>query len=313
MTRTRFGIFVAVLGMALTVFASAADARMGRGGSIGSRGVRTWGAPPVTRTAPQPAAPIERSMTPAQRNTTAAQRTPSAGVAARPGLFGSGFAGGLFGGLLGAGLFGMLFGHGFFGGIGGLGSIFGLLLQLALVYFLVRWAMNAWQRRSRPAYAGAGEGPAGPRGYEFTPAGDRGASRAQRTAPVNLSAADQDAFEEALTAIQDAYGREDLTELRRRMTPEMVSFVAEELADNARRGVVNRLSDVRLLQGDLSEAWREGWTEYATVAMRYRIRDEVFDRSSGAKLEEGPGEVTEVWTFRREPQGAWLLSAIQQT
>ena len=42
---------------------------------------------------------------------------------------------------------------------------------------------------------------------------------------------------------------------------------AEQLAENSSRGLVNRVTDVKLLQGDLSEAWRENNDDYATVAM----------------------------------------------
>ena len=50
------------------------------------------------------------------------------------GGFGSGLMGGLLGGLVGAGLFGLLSGNGLFGGLGGLSSIFGLLLQIGLLF-----------------------------------------------------------------------------------------------------------------------------------------------------------------------------------
>ena len=73
-----------------------------------------------------------------------------------------------------------------------------------------------------------------------------------------------------------------------------------------------------LLQGDLSEAWREVGGEYATVAMRYAIVDVMVDRATGRVVSgdcSAPQEVTEVWTFRRDPGAAarsWQLSAIQQ-
>ena len=69
---------------------------------------------------------------------------------------------------------------------------------------------------------------------------------------------------------------------------------------------------MKLLQGDLAEAWREGDTDYATVAMRYALNDTYVDQS-GRVVEGGPDEATEVWTFRRSHGGKWLLSAIQQT
>jgi predicted lipid-binding transport protein (Tim44 family) len=93
----------------------------------------------------------------------------------------------------------------------------------------------------------------------------------------------------------------------------MVSYFAEELASNASQGVINRVADVKLLQGDLAEAWREGDTDYATVAMRYSLDDQTVDRDSGRVVQGGPGEATEVWTFMRKRGGHWLLSAIQQT
>jgi predicted lipid-binding transport protein (Tim44 family) len=75
------------------------------------------------------------------------------------------------------------------------------------------------------------------------------------------------------------------------------------------------VSGTRLLQGDLSEAWREGDTDYASVAMRYSLIDTYVDRASGRVVEGNgqPEEVTEVWTFMRSRGGNWTLSAIQQT
>ena len=75
-----------------------------------------------------------------------------------------------------------------------------------------------------------------------------------------------------------------------------------------------RSSDVRLLQGDLAEAWGEGATEYATVAMKFSLIDTMIERASGRVVSGGqPEQVTELWTFRRDGPGAWMLSAIQQT
>jgi predicted lipid-binding transport protein (Tim44 family) len=87
----------------------------------------------------------------------------------------------------------------------------------------------------------------------------------------------------------------------------------EDLNANASRGVVNRISDVKLLQGDASEAWREGSTEYCTVAMRYSLKDEIVDRASNQVHESSTYETTELWTFMRVSGGSWILSAIQQT
>jgi len=308
----------AVLAVAAVFALVAADADARPRVSAGSRGSKTYSQPAPTATAPNAAAPINRSMTQPGApgmNTTAAARPP----VAQPGGFGRGLAGGLLGGLLGAGLIGMLMGHGFLGGLGGLASMFGLLLQVGLVagagFLLYRW----WQRRSQPqaAYAGMPRDMAEqqPRSALGGFGGSGGGAAAAVAEPIEIGPQDFDTFERLLGEVQTAYGREDLTGLRSHLTPEMLSYYAEELSENASRGVVNRIADVRLLQGDLAEAWREGGTEYATVAMRFALTDRTLDRTSGRLVDgsEAPQEVTEAWTFMRAAGGQWVLSAIQQT
>ena len=53
--------------------------------------------------------------------------------------------------------------------------------------------------------------------------------------------------------VQTAYGAHDLAALDRLATPEIVGFLAEELAQDEQRGVVNHIADVKLLQGDVAE------------------------------------------------------------
>jgi predicted lipid-binding transport protein (Tim44 family) len=304
-----------------------ADADARPRASMGSRGTKTFSAPPPTATAPNAAAPINRTMT--------TPTTPGAtSTAARPpvtqpggllgGLSGRGLLGGLALGFLGAGLFGMLSGAGFLGGLGGFASILGLLLQVGLIVVVGMLIYRWWQRRSQPqpAYAGL------PRQME----GDAqqpqqrsalgafggfggGSAAAPAVTPLDVKPEDFDTFERLLGEVQTAYGREDLTALRSRVTPEMLSYYAEELSENASRGVVNELSDVKLLQGDLAEAWREDGKEYASVAMRYSLKDRYVDRATGKAADgnESPQEATEVWTFTRAPGGHWVVSAIQQT
>ncbi len=291
---------VAAVALALGMLASPADARVGGGMSFGSRGTRTFTAPPLTRTAPTTAAPIQRSITqPAGPNSF---RTWPTG-----GFFGRGLFGGLAAGFLGAGLLGLLFGYGFFGGLGGFASVLGLLLQLALVAIVGRFLWTMWQRRE-PAFAGGpmlrnvGSGFGAPGG-------------GMSGAPIEITSTDYDAFERLLGEIQTAYSDENIAALRARVTPEMLSYFSEQLSESASRGVVNKISGVKLLQGDLAEAWREGGVEYASVAMRFALVDRMVDRASGRLVEgsESPQQATEVWTFMRAGGGGWLLSAIQQT
>ena len=289
-----------------------AHARAGGGFSGGSRGMRTYSAPPSTPTAPT-AAPLQNSMT------QPGGAAPIGQAAARPGLFGGGlFGGGMFGGIaagfLGAGLFGLLFGQGLFGGMGGFTSIIGLLLQIVLVVIVARLIFAWWQRRHMPAPAYAAARPAA--GHSFAGLGglSSGAAAPPAGEPVAIAKSDYDAFEQLLGDIQAAYSTEDLSALRAKVTPEMLSYFSEQLAGNASRGLINRVTDVKLLQGDLAEAWREGGTDYATVAMKFALKDSMVERASGRIVEGGePSEVTELWTFMRARGGNWLLSAIQQT
>lgn len=305
-----------ILALAATLalgFASDVSARVGGGSSFGSRGARTFSAPSATPLAPR-AAPMDRSMS-----------SPNEGIFRRPsafgqqgGFFSGGFGRGLLGGFIGAGLFGMLFGNGLFGGLGGGMSILGLLLQIGLLFLLFKLVMGFV--RSRPAFQGAGfspgqgQGQGAARGF-----GGGGFGGAAPNAKLDVTPADFGVFEQRLVAIETAFGTEDFDRLRSLATPEMASFFAEELAANAKKGVVNRVSDVRFLNGDLSEAWREQQNEYATVAMQFSLIDTMVDRASGRIVSGDPAvpdQATEVWTFARHLGGApgdWKLSAIQQT
>jgi predicted lipid-binding transport protein (Tim44 family) len=115
--------------------------------------------------------------------------------------------------------------------------------------------------------------------------------------------------------VQAAWSAHDLAALQRFATPEMVGYFGEQMAEQASRGVRNQVTDIRLQQGDLAEAWSEGSREYATVALRYSMVDVTFDpqrRVVDGSLTERV-TATEVWTFVRTPGGNWVLSAIQQT
>jgi predicted lipid-binding transport protein (Tim44 family) len=266
-------------------FARAGSSSFSAGSSMGSRGSRTFSAPAPTNTAPSSAAPMQRSMTPA---------------AGAPGYGAprSGLMGGLMGGLLGGLLLGNLFHGGF-----GFGGLFGLLIRIALVVLVVRFLFRWFARRAQPAFAG----PAlfAPGGPGPMPGGG----------PLAIQPADFAAFEQLLQAVQAAWSNHDLAALRAITTPEMASYFAEQLAEQVSRGVRNVVSQVKLEQGDLSEAWAEGGREYATVAMRFSMTDVTVD-ATGRVVDGDPAEhvqATEIWTFLRAPGGRWVLSAIQQT
>ena len=322
MSRIRLRPLIALLAVAATLAFVAAEATAAPRQNAGSRGSRTQSAPPPTATAPNAARPIERTMT--QPGAATAAR-PTAPAAAQPGGFFSrgGMLGGLAAGFLGAGLIGMLMGNGFMGGLAGMASMLGLLLQVGIVVVIAMLAWRWWQRRSQPAPAFAGgpavganrdmaQNDAQPRGGFF---GGLGGSAPIADTPIEIKPEDFEAFERTLVEVQTAYSNEDLGALRLRVTPEMLAYYSEELAANSSRGVVNKLTDVKLLQGDLAEAWREGDDEYATVSIRYQQIDKTLDRTSGSVVEgsNSPDDGVEYWTFRRAQRGPWMVSAIQQT
>jgi predicted lipid-binding transport protein (Tim44 family) len=307
--------------LALTI--EAADARVGGGGSSGSRGSRTYSAPPSTTTAPGSAQPMNRTFTqpgsPGMAGPAAAGAAAKGGFFNRPGMMG-GMLGGLAMGFLGAGLFGMLTGGSLFSGLGGLSSIIGLLLQIGLIIIVVRLAMSWWQRRHTPASASAyaagpapaAEGPGAPTSFR---SGLSGFGLGSNQPALEIQPADYEAFERLLGEVQAAWSNEDVAKLHTLATPEMVSYFSKDLEENKARNDLNKVTDVKLLQGDLAEAWREGETDFASVAMRFSLVDKTTERTTGRVVagSDTPVEVTEVWTFARRRGADWELSAIQQT
>jgi predicted lipid-binding transport protein (Tim44 family) len=304
------------LAVPLVMVISAADARVGGGSSSGSRGSRTFSAPPSTTTAPGTAAPMNRTFT---QPGSPGMGAPAAAGAAKGGFFnrpGMGMLGGLAAGFLGAGLLGMLFGGGMFSGLGGLSSIIGLILQIGLILIVVRLAMSWWQRRHTPAAAFAGgpdAGPAAPAQSSFR--SGMGFGLGSGSAPLEILPADYEAFERLLGEVQGAWSDEDVARLNTLATPEMVSYFSKDLEENKARNDVNKVTNVKLLQGDLAEAWREGETDYASVALRFSLVDKTLERGTNRLVagSDTPIEATEVWTFARRRGGNWELSAIQQT
>jgi predicted lipid-binding transport protein (Tim44 family) len=312
--RSSAALVAGVLASALMI-ADVAQAKVGGGSSSGSRGSHTYSAPPATNTAPKAAAPMERSQTsPSQAQASRpGAATAAAATAAKPSMFG-GMKGLLLGGLIAGGLASMF-------GVGALANVLGFALQAALiggiVFLAYNWFRNRRGNASAPAMATASNlsrpQPVDANAYRASAASIGGSAP-----PLAIKPDDFSTFERLLGEIQLAYGRNDVRKLGDHVTPEMLSYFAGDLDTNAKKGVRNEITDPKLLQGDLSEAWREGSTEYATVAMRFSLLDRMVDASSGRVISGStsvPTESTELWTFRRPLNGQsrdWELSAIQQ-
>ena len=302
---------VAVVATLALIVPDFADARAGRSGNAGSRGDRTFQAPPSTNTAPKTTSPIEKSITQPGKAAAGAGAAAAgtAAAATQASRFG-GLKGILMGGLIGAALASFL-------GAGALASILGGILWflligagIMLIVALFRGRFSSPQPALAQASAGAQQAP--PQNQMYRQAG----GPVGAAAVVNIVQDDFNAFERLLGEVQDAYSRADIDALGKRTTPEMLSYFAHELDENKRNGVRNEVTGVKLLQGDLAEAWREQGGEYATVAMRYALTDVTVDRTGRIVAgDRTPTEATEVWTFYRPNggnAGQWELSAIQQ-
>lgn len=320
---------LSVVAVLLALAPGLALARPGFGGSFGSRGARTYSAPPPTAVSPFAAQPMQRSLAPRTEPTPGF--APSPGYAPQPALgqpaFGGGmsrrgmFTSGLLGGLVGAGIGGMLFGHGMFGGMDGGASFLGLLLQIGIVLLIGRWLYRRFAGGGQPAFAGGGLGSMMRSGIAQVRPGMAQGGAAQggqaggRGTALAVTPEDYRAFEQVLRDVQVAWSAGNIAALQRLATPEMVSYFGEQLAEQASQGVRNSVTAVNLDKGDLSEAWAEGAREYATVAMRFSMLDVTVDQ--GGRVVDGSATervtVTELWTFLRSRGGRWLLSAIQQT
>src|SRR6218665_1625853 len=95
------GLFaVAALGIAVSFVAvDMAEARRASGG-LGSRGTRTYSAPPSTSTAPGQTAPINRSMTPNTQSGQPGATAPNRNATAQAPQQSRGMFGGMMGGLM---------------------------------------------------------------------------------------------------------------------------------------------------------------------------------------------------------------------
>lgn len=307
-----------VLAPALAEARAGGSYRLGGGSSfssMGSRGSQTY--------SDSGASPIQRSVTP--------QSTPSAPYGAAPGYggyyggygYGHPFLTGLFGGFFGSWIGSMLFPHWGMGyGVGGMfGSVFSWLFLLGLIWFLFR----IFRGRMGMSYGGGGMMGSGP----YTSGGLGGMSplgagysaySQPGLASIGVNASDYQEFEEILKGVQSAWTKGDLQAMRRYVTPEMLSYFAEQLAENESQGVANKIEDLELIKGEVREAWDEGRMHYASALMHWRARD--YTVRSGGNAREGelivsgdpqrPSEASEMWTFARSPGGRWLLSAVQQ-
>jgi predicted lipid-binding transport protein (Tim44 family) len=220
MRRLLMVFLIAAVSLPVSLATTPAEARVNTGLSLGSRGSHTFSAPPGTASAPNGAAPFQRSMT-APNTYGSGSSFSNYGYGRSYGMRpGSAFTSGLLGGLLGAGIGGMLFGGGFFHGMHNGSGVLGLLIQMFLLYLLASWAYRRFAggvsmagagMYGRMLYPGTAQRPARP--------GQFGGGRTGR--PISLDSSDFRSFTEVLRHIQAAWTAHDLTALRTLATPEI--------------------------------------------------------------------------------------------
>lgn len=313
---------LAVFVLALS-FTADAFARAGKSSSSGSRGSRTFDRPMErTITTPPPASSAAPgAQNPMYRPDALGQQPGMAANQAmgRPGFFQRNpVMGGILGGMLGAGLFGMLFNSSAFASAGSaapFASMLGMLFQFALIAGLVFLAVRFFRRKSQPQPAAHGQEYARQSYDAAAPQAAPQIQAARVEKEFDTAEADLNAFTDVILGVQASWSAGDPVKMRQFATPEMVSWMSEDLSRDASNGVQNMVEDVTLLKGDVVESWREGDKEYVTAQVTFTSKDYMIRLEDGAVVEgsaHNPVEATERWTFVRSQGGRWLMSAIEQ-
>jgi len=299
-------------------------ARAGGGGSMGSRGSRSFSSPSRTYSAPAPSTSPRPSAQP--------QPAPTPGSMAQPapaGGFMRSLAGGVMGGLLG----GMLFrGLGFAGGPGeGSGGGFGLmdLLLLAGIAYLIFWFIRrnraaqevpatAYSSRiSADAYGGGGstatlDAPSASWQHDL----ERGLGHIRQMDPGFDEATFREMCTDRFFQIQAAWMRRDLEKLRPLLTDEMAETFGKHIDQARSKRQINKLENITVRSVEPTEAWQEQGQDYITVRLLANLLDYTVDETTGNAVggsDSVPVKFEEYWTWVR-PVGRtdWRLSAINQ-
>ncbi|MEO6023798.1 MAG: TIM44-like domain-containing protein [Burkholderiales bacterium] len=314
--------------------------------SQGSMGSKTYNTAPTS-----PAKPIERSQTTnagasSTNNVFGQPAAANAPRAASPLPSGAGMASGgswmqrnpmLTG--LGAGLFGSWLGSKIFGGdqhmassnSGNSGdngwstaaeqapaaSSFGTLLKYLLIGGVCWFLYRRFKGRANPVTTSIGGGNITPRvDLPQEPVLMGRSASIDAPSGTSVSATDTASFVQLLTTIQAAWSQQKMSALKTVMTPEMVEYFSDALANNVSQGVENHIEHIANATAELVETWEEPDVSYVTADMRWDAIDYT-TKMETSELVEGdstrPVASREIWTFvRAKPDGKWLLSAIQQ-
>ncbi len=309
-----FTLAAAVLFLSVTVLEMSAEARIGGGRSMGSRGTRSYS----RQAAPSYGQPMG--------STYRQQVPPTAGpMQQQGGSFLRSMAGGIAGGLLGGMLFRGMAGAGGFGGMGGGIGIFDILLLAGIGYLIYRMVMK--RRSQQAAVQGAGSYSYGgyePQGatisapYRVEPAQNdvaTGLSHLRQMDPGFDEGRFNDLVMDNFFKIQSGWMNRDLAALSPLVTEEMKGTFRDDIDRLLRDRQINRLENIAVRKVEITEVWQEAGQDYVTALIYANLLDYTTDEQgqlvAGSKTE--PVKFEELWTFTR-PVGnnPWRLSAINQ-
>ncbi len=314
---------VLVLFAASLALESSAWARAGGGGSMGSRGSRSFSSPTMPPSRPSPS-PSPSPYSPGMGSPGA-----SPGTQSRGGFGGSPFLQGLAGGVAGGLLGNMLFGsRGYGAGGGGFGGsgigLFDLLIIGALIYFGMKFFKR---RRAEQGSYFESSTPSSPASGTFYGAGGQppvqqvdevqhGLDEIRRFDPSFSEESFKEAAEDMFFRIQAGWMNRSLDGLENLVTPEMASYFRDEFAKMKREGKINKLENIAVRKVEPTEVWQESGKDYITVLYTANLLDYTVDDQSGNVVQGdklNPVKFQEFWTYCRDVgTRQWQLTAINQ-
>lgn len=326
----RLGILVVIVGLVGASLPDEAWSRAGGGGSLGSRGSRSFSSPSRSYSTPS------RPMSPSPQPFTQPRPNPvpqSSPMQSPSGGFWRSLAGGVVGGLLGGLLFrGLGFGGGYGGyggGVGGGFGLFDLLLLGGIGYLIYRVVWRS--RRTEEAIATSYDGQVPGSSYSAAGAPAAAVEEPPAYSPEDLEGGlahirqmdprfDEVGFKEwcsdTFFRIQAAWMHRDLDKVRPLLTDEMREAFGKQIEELRGRRQFNKLENITVRSVELTEAWQEQGLDYITVRFLANLLDYTVDEASGKVVsgsDSDPVKFEEFWTWIR-PVGPnpWRLSAIHQ-
>ncbi|MEI6213359.1 MAG: Tim44 domain-containing protein [Desulfuromonadales bacterium] len=310
-----------VAALVMSVSPQDSDARAGKGGSLGSRGTRSYSKP---ATPPSQSSPYRQAAPPQAASPYQAPQPAGGG-------FFRNMAGGVLGGIAGGILGGMLFRSlgigGMGGGMGGAGGgigIFEILLIGGIIYLIYRFIKS---RREAAV-------PAGPSSYStdsYQPASyqaapqpsvqtaddlEKGIGHIKQFDPSFDEQRFCDQVMDTFFKIQSTWMNRDLSPAGSLLTHEVKRSFQDDIDKLLREKRTNRLENIAVRKVEIVEAWQESGQDYLTTLIYANLLDYTTDDTTGTVVEGSktePVKFEEYWTFTR-PVGnnQWQLSAIDQ-